>query len=121
MKKLVLGVAALIGACSMADANTLTINNNTGCTYNLSISGAGGSTAAPGTSTFTSTNPAIAITSIKIMFNDVNGGTIQLNVGNGSPFASSLGLANPACPTQFNYVTAIWQLATNGDVVLTIM
>ncbi len=48
MKKLILGVA-LMGACSMADANTLTVNNSTGCTFDLSIGGIGSSgvTVAP--------------------------------------------------------------------------
>lgn len=125
MKKLILGVLALTGACSMADANTLTVKNMNNCTYDLSIGGIGSSAptvAAPGTTTFTSsTSPVTTISGVKIMFQDINGNMIQLNVGNGSPFASSMGLAAPLCPTPFNYVTAVWQLGPSGDITLTIM
>ncbi len=127
MKKLILGTLALIGACTMADANTLDIKNNTGCTYTLSIGGIGNypgpfpTVAPPGASSFMSYAPSTGITSIKIMFTDVNGNGIQLNVGNGSPYASSLGLATPACPTPFGYVSAIWQVDPSGNIVLTLM
>jgi hypothetical protein len=124
MKKLILGTLALIGACSMADANTLTVTNNTGCTYNLSIGGIGSSgptVAPPGPSSFVSTPPSSGISGVKIMFTDVTGSTIQLNVGNGSPFASSMGMPAPACTTNFGYVSAIWQINASGDVFLTLM
>lgn len=124
MKKIILSALVLIGACSMADANILKVTNSTGCTYDLSIGGIGTSgptVAAPGISTFSSSAPSSGITSVKVTFTDVTGNTIQLNVGNGSPFASSMGLATPACPTPFGYVSAIWQQYPNGDVALTLM
>lgn len=125
MKKLILGLAALMGACSIADANMLTINNNTSCTYKLSIGGGtstpGPNVAVPGTSTFFSVPPSGIIFGVKIMFVDITGATSQIAVGDITPFANSLAFPAPACPTPFNYITAIWQTATNGDVILTIL
>lgn len=120
---MILGVLALTGVCGMANANKLTINNSTPCTYDLSIGGIGNSSpsvAVPGISEFDS-SPITTISGIKIMFPDVNGATIQLNVGNGSPFASSQGLPAPACATSSGYVMAIWQLLPSGDINLMIM
>ena len=125
MKKLILGAIALIGTCSIADANVLTVNNQTNCTYDLSIGGIGSSgptVALPGTSTFTSsTSPVTTIDAVKIMFVNITGATSQINVGNGSPFANSMAFPAPSCPVPFNYITALWQVAPNGDVTLTIL
>ena len=125
MKKLILGTMALIGACSMADANTLFIINNNNCTYDLSIGGIGSSgptVAVPGASSFSSsTSPATTISGVKLMFLDVTGSTSQIYVGNGTPFANSAGFPAPVCSNQFNMITAIWQVDPAGDVHLTIM
>jgi hypothetical protein len=127
MKKLILGTLALIGACSMADANTLTINNTTGCTYTLSIGGIGNypgpfpTVAVPGTSSFNSYPPSSGISAIKILFTDVTGANGGTSVGNTVPYGSTMGSPAPACPTTFGYITAVWQVATNGDVTLTIL
>ncbi len=125
MKKIILGIAALVGTCSVADANILTINNNTNCTYNLSIggigSGGGATVAIPGTSSFTSGPPSSGIFGVKIMYADITGATSQIYVGDNMPFANSIAFPAPSCPTPFNYITAIWQTAANGDVTLTIM
>lgn len=127
MKKLILGTLALIGACSMADANTLTINNNTACTYTLSIGGIGNypgpnpTVAVPGTSIFNSYPPSNGIFGVKILFIDVAGANGGTYVGSNVPFANTAGSPAPACPTPFNFITAVWQTATNGDVTLTIL
>ncbi len=126
MKKLILGVAALIGACSMADANTLTINNNTNCTFDLSIGGIGNysgppTVAVPGTSTYSSNFPSPAIFGVKIMFTNVAGTNGGTSVGDTVPFANTMGSPAPACPTPFGYITAVWQTAPNGHVTLTIL
>jgi hypothetical protein len=125
MKKIILGVAALIGACSMADANTLTVHNNTNCTYDLSIGGIGNgggfTVAVPGTSTFNSNFPSTGIFGVKVMYADVNGSLSQIYVGDNLPFANSTALPAPSCPTPFNFITAVWQTAPNGDVTLTIL
>ncbi len=123
MKKIILGIAALIGACGMADANVLTVNNNTNCTFDLSIGGIGTSgptVAIPGASTFTS-SPITTISGAKIMFINAAGGTGGTYVGSTVPFANTMGSPAPACPTPFGYITAVWQTAPNGDVTLTIL
>ena len=124
MKKLILGIAALVGACGIADANVLTINNNTNCTYDISIGGIGTSggvtVAVPGTSTFTS-SPITTIFGVKIVFVNITGGTGGTYVGDTTPFANTMGSPAPACPTPFGYITALWQTAPNGDVTLTIL
>lgn len=114
---------ALIGACSMADANTLFITNNNNCTYDLSIGGIGSSgptVAVPGTSSYSSSGTT-SISGVKLMFLDVTGTTSQIYVGNGTPFANSAGFPTPVCSNQFNMITAIWQVDPAGDVHLTIM
>ena len=127
MKKLILGTLALIGACSMADANTLTINNTTGCTYTLSIGGIGNypgpfpTVAVPGSSIFNSYPPSNGISGVKIEFVSVTGANVGIGVGNNAPFGSTMGSPAPACPTPFGYITAVWQVAANGDVTLTIL
>jgi hypothetical protein len=125
MKKIILGLVALTGACSIADANTLTINNNTSCTYNLSIGGGtsapGPTVAAPGSSIFSSVPPSGNIFGVKIMFVDVTGATSQIYVGDTVPFANSSAFPAPACPTPFSFVTAIWQTTPGGDVIVTIL
>ena len=124
MKRLILGVTALIGACSIADANILTVNNNTSCTYDLSIGGIGTSgptVAIPGTTTFSSSAPSTGIFGVKVMFVDITGATSQIYVGDTVPFANSTAFPAPSCPTPFNFITAIWQTASNGDVILTIL
>ncbi len=118
-------MAALIGACNMADANTLTINNTTNCTYNLSIGGIGGgggvTVAVPGSSSFNSAPPSPGIFGVKIMYADVTGGLSQIDVSNGSPYANSLALPAPVCSSAVGYLTAVWQILPNGDVVLTLL
>lgn len=125
MKKMMLGALALIGVCSMANANQLTINNNTGCTYDLSIGGIGNTSnpmiAVPGTSTYNSSAPSTGIFGVKVMYVDVLGGQSQISVGNGSPYANSLSLPTPTCTSAVGYLTAVWQNLPNGDVVLTLL
>jgi hypothetical protein len=125
MKKLILGTLALIGACSMADANTLFVTNNTGCTYDLSIGGIGISgvtVAPPGASSFASSvTPPTTISGVKITFLSVTGANGGVYVGNGTPFANTMGSPAPACTTPFGYITAVWQTAPSGDVYLTIL
>lgn len=127
MKKLILGTLALIGACSMANANILTVKNNTNCTYTLSIGGIGNypgptpTVAIPGTSTFNSNPPSSGISGVKIVFTDVNGDNGGTSVGNTVPFANTMGSPAPACSTPFGFITAVWQIAPNGDVTLTIL
>lgn len=125
MKKFILGITALVGACSIADANTLTVNNNTNCTYNLSIGGIGNgggvTVATPGTTTFNSNFPSTGIFGVKVMYVDVTGNFSQIYVGDNTPFANSTALPAPSCPTPFNSITGIWQTAPNGDVTLTIL
>lgn len=124
MKKLILAVVALTGVCGMANANQLQINNNTPCTFDLSIGGIGSSgptVAVPGTSFFNSTPPSSGISAVKILFTDVAGNLGGTAVGNSTPFGSTMGMPAPACPTPFGYITAIWQTLPSGDVVLTIL
>ena len=125
MKKLILGTLALIGACTMADANTLTVNNQTACNYPLSIGGIGGgggtTVAVPGTSSFTSSAPSAGIFGVKIMFVDITGATSQIYVGDTVPFANSMSMPAPSCTVPFNYITAIWQIAPSGDVTVTLL
>lgn len=121
-----LGIFALIGACSMANANTLFINNTTNCTYDISIGGIGGSggalnVAVPGMSSATSAPPSSGIFGVKIAFPNVTGGNTGTYVGDTVPFASTAGMPAPICFTPFGYITAIWQTAPNGDVTLTIL
>ena len=110
MKKLLLGTLALIGISVEAEANMLTIYNNTPCTYTLSISGAGGATVLPGMSTIMSVGTA-NIDAVKIMY--VNGTNYtQVNVGYGYTISNSIGQPTPPCLTASTYFTAAWSQAS---------
>lgn len=106
MKKLLLGVFALIGTAGIAQANTLTVMNLTGCPYTLSISGYGYATIGTGTYTFNSIGSA-NIDAAKVVYVFASGATTGLGVSMGTPYANTAGQPTPPCLTAA-YFTASW-------------
>lgn len=112
MKKLLLGVLALIGTAGIAQANTLTVMNLTGCTYTLSISGYGYATVGSGTYVFNSVGPA-DITAAKVLYVFASGANTGLGVGISTPYANTAGQLTPPCLTAA-YFTASWAQSTSS-------
>ncbi|RQO31050.1 hypothetical protein DBR32_10105 [Taibaiella sp. KBW10] len=99
MKKIFLATLALVGTYGMAEAaNVLTVNNLTGCTYTLSISGAGYATIGPGV-TIINSFPTANIDFVKIMYTFGGGAVTQVNVGITQPYHNSMGQPTPPCIT----------------------
>lgn len=107
MKKLLLGVCALLGTAGMAQANVLTATNLTACSYDVSISGYGTTTLPPGTSTFVSL-PGTNIDAIKVLY--TSGGSViaACSVGYGFLNANTLGQPTPPCLPPGGFFTASW-------------
>lgn len=121
MKKLVLAVLALAGTYGMSEAaNVLTVNNLTGCSYTLSLSGGGIVTIGPGVSTFNS-YPTVNITEAKVVY--VSGGVnvAGFGVGMSNPYANTIGQPTPPCLTSSTYFTGSWaQSAASANATLVI-
>jgi len=117
MKKMLLAALALTGTGVAAEANMLTVNNLTPCTYTISLSGGSGTVIPPGTSTFYSFG-TVNITAIKIMW---GGGVTQVNVGYGSPYHNSIGQPTPTCLAPGGFYTASWaQASPSADASMVI-
>ena len=113
MKKLLLGAFALIGTAGIANANTLTVTNLTGCPYTLSISGYGYATIGSGTYTFNSIG-SVNIEAAKVLYVFTSGATTGLGVGIGTPYANTAGQPTPPCLTAA-YFTASWSQASSAS------
>jgi hypothetical protein len=120
MKKLLLAALALTGTFSLAQANTLTVNNTTGCAIYMGLNSVGLTYAMPG-STVVTFSPDI--TNAKFEYPLTTGlYSGSFAVGFGYPFVSTAGYAAPGCSTATGSIAAIWQQATpTGDVVLTFL
>ncbi|MNT40181.1 MULTISPECIES: hypothetical protein [Edaphocola] len=106
MKKLLLGAFALIATAGIANANTLTVTNLTGCPYTLSISGYGYATIGTGTYVFNSLS-GTNIDAAKVLYVFASGANTGLGVGLTSPYANTAGQPTPPCLTAA-YFTASW-------------
>lgn len=112
MKKLLLAVCALLGTVGMAQANVLTVNNITGCTYQATMNGYGAiATIPPGISTFTSL-PGSNITEIKIIYMSGGTGLASCSVGLGNTNSNTMGQPTPPCLASGAYFTAAWAQMT---------
>lgn len=119
MKKLLLAALTLTGTFSLAQANTLTINNNTGCTIYMGLNSVGLQYVPPGSVTVTFQPD---ITNAKFEYPTSTGYSGSFAVGFGFPYVSTMGAAAPACSTAVGYITAVWQQANpTGNVVLTFL
>jgi hypothetical protein len=113
MKKLLLGTCALLGTAGMAQANVLTVNNLTACTYEATMTGYGAiATIPPGISTFTSL-AGFDISSFKIIYMSGGTGLASCSVGLGYMSSNTMGQPTPPCLPPGAYFSAAWAQATS--------
>ncbi|RQO32469.1 hypothetical protein DBR32_02370 [Taibaiella sp. KBW10] len=111
MKKVLLAAFALIATYGIADANVMTVQNLTACTYTLSTSTGQILTAPPGLSTFTSTG-SLHFVATKVVYNFGVFPETTLGVGLGSPYANTMGQTTPPCLVGTTYYTGSWSQAS---------
>ncbi len=120
MKKLLLAALTLTGTFGLAQANTFTINNNTGCTMYLGLNSIGLQYVAPGQTVVTL---SYDIHEAKFAYPMATGSySGSYAVGFGYPYTSTAGGVAPACTTTAGSITAVWQQATlTSDATLTFL
>lgn len=123
MKKLFLALAAFAGTYGITNANTVTVNNLTGCTYTLNFSSVV-TTVGPGITTVSSTAVSGDLIACKIIYNDGLPGSISIGVGlqpDFPPYANSAMFANnPPCVTNGFYSVAWSQASSAANATLVI-
>lgn len=111
MKKVLLAAFCLLGSYGISQANTLTVNNLTGCTYILSLDGGGYVSASPGSNTFTSF-PGANITIAKVAYWPGYPSApivAETAVGISFPYGNTSGQTTPPCLIGGStYFTATW-------------
>ena len=122
MKRLLLAACALAGTYGITQANTVTVNNLTGCTYTLNFSSSIG-TAPPGISVHTSA-PGTDIIACKIIYDYAGPNNISIGVGMSPdypPYAnSSMFPYTPPCLTSSFYTVAWSQSGATANATLVI-